>query len=68
MEGQIRDQAKAHNMTEDQVVRDVILASQPIKRFVDVTAIGDIVAFLCSPGADAITGIALPVDGGWTAR
>ena len=68
VEGQIRDQAKVHNMTEQQVVRDVILASQPNKRFVEVDAIGDIVAFLCSPGADAITGIALPGDGGWTAR
>ena len=68
VEGQIRDQAKVHQMTEDQVVRDVILASQPNKRFVEVDAIGDIVAFLCSSGADAITGIALPVDGGWTAR
>ena len=68
VQGQILDQAKVHNMTEDQVVRDVILASQPNKRFVEVGAIGDIVAFLCSPSADAITGIALPVDGGWTAR
>ena len=68
VEGQILDQAKVHSMTEEQVVRDVILASQPNKRFVEVDAIGDIVAFLCTSSADAITGIALPVDGGWTAR
>jgi 3-hydroxybutyrate dehydrogenase len=68
VEGQIRDQAKVHGMSEEQVVRDVILASQPNKRFVEVQAIGDIVTFLCSPAADAITGIALPVEGGWTAR
>ena len=49
-------------------VREVILASQPNKRFVESQAIGDIVLFLCSPAADAITGIALPVEGGWTAR
>ena len=68
VEGQIRDQAKAHGMSEDRVVREVILASQPNKRFVESQAIGDIVLFLCSPAADAITGIALPVEGGWTAR
>jgi 3-hydroxybutyrate dehydrogenase len=33
-----------------------------------VDAQGDIVTDLCSPAADAITGIALPVEGGWTAR
>jgi 3-hydroxybutyrate dehydrogenase len=68
VEGQIRDQAQAHNMPEDRVVREVILASQPNKRFVETRAIADLVLFLCSPAADAITGIALPVDGGWTAR
>jgi len=68
VEGQIRDQARVHGKTEDEVVRDVILASQPNKRFVEIDAIGDIVLFLCSPAADAITGAALPVDGGWTAR
>ncbi len=68
VEGQIADQAMVHHMSEEQVVRDVILASQPNKRFVQVDAIGALVLFLCSPAADAITGAALPVDGGWTAR
>ncbi len=68
VEGQIKDQARAHNMPEEQVVRDVILASQPNKRFVATSALADLVLFLCSSSADAITGTALPVDGGWTAR
>jgi 3-hydroxybutyrate dehydrogenase len=68
VEGQIRDQAKAHSMPEDQVVREVILASQPNKRFVSLEELGELTVFLCSPAAASITGIALPIDGGWTAR
>jgi 3-hydroxybutyrate dehydrogenase len=68
VEGQIQDQAKAHNMPEAQVIREVILASQPNKRFVDVKELGELVIFLCSEGAASITGIALPIEGGWTAR
>ena len=68
VEGQIADQAKAHNMSQEQVIREVILASQPNKRFVEVKELSDLVVFLCSPAAASITGIALPVEGGWTAR
>jgi 3-hydroxybutyrate dehydrogenase len=68
VEGQIKDQAKAHNMSEEQVVREVILASQPNKRFVEVAEIGELVLFLCSDAAGSMTGVALPLEGGWTAR
>jgi 3-hydroxybutyrate dehydrogenase len=68
VEGQIRDQAKVHGMSEDQVVREVILASQPNKRFVELEQLGALVVFLCSDNASSITGAALPIEGGWTAR
>jgi 3-hydroxybutyrate dehydrogenase len=68
VEGQIADLAKAHGMSEDEVVREVVLASQPNQRFVDVKEIGNLVVFLCSEGARSITGAALPVDGAWLAR
>ena len=68
VEGQIRDQAKVHQMTEEQVVREVILASQPNKRFVEVQELGELVVFLCSSGAASITGASIPMKGGWTAR
>jgi len=68
VDGQIKDQARVHDMSEQQVIRDVILASQPNKRFVELSELGELVCFLCSPAAASITGIALPVDGGWTAR
>ena len=68
VEGQIRDQARVHGMSEDQVVREVILASQPNKRFVTLEELGGLAVFLCSPAAASITGVALPIEGGWTAR
>jgi 3-hydroxybutyrate dehydrogenase len=68
VEGQIGEQAKANNMTEEQVVRDVILASQPTKKFVEVDDLGALAVFLAGEHAGSITGAALQVDGGWVAR
>jgi 3-hydroxybutyrate dehydrogenase len=68
VEGQIEDQAKVHKLSREQVIRDVILASQPNKRFVEVEELGALAVFLCSEAGRSITGAALPVDGGWTAR
>jgi len=68
VEKQIGEQAKAHGIPPEKVVTDILLASQPNKRFATVEEIGALTAFLCSPGANSITGAALPVDGGWTAH
>ena len=65
---QIDELAEAHHMTQEQVIRDVILASQPNKRFVEVRELAAMVLFLCSTAGASITGSALSVDGGWTAR
>jgi 3-hydroxybutyrate dehydrogenase len=68
VEAQIDDQAKAHGISREQVVRDVLLAQQPNKRFATVEELGALAVFLASDAAASITGIALPVDGGWTAH
>ncbi len=68
VEGQIEDQAKVHKLSHEQVIRDVILAAQPSKRFVEPEELGALAALLCSDAGRSITGAALPVDGGWTAR
>jgi 3-hydroxybutyrate dehydrogenase len=68
VEAQIDGQAKAHNIPRDKVIRDVLLAQQPNKRFATVEELGAVSVFLASDAAASITGIALPVDGGWTAH
>ncbi|MFO1143081.1 MAG: 3-hydroxybutyrate dehydrogenase [Amaricoccus sp.] len=67
VEKQIPDTARARGMTEDQVKRDVVLAAQWTKKFVTVEQLAGVALFLCSDIAENITGVALPVDGGWTA-
>ena len=68
VEAQIDGQAKAHGISREQVVHDVLLAQRPNKRFATVEELGRLTVFLASDAAASITGIALPVDGGWTAN
>jgi 3-hydroxybutyrate dehydrogenase len=68
VERQIRDQMKTHDMTKEEVVRDVLLEAQPTKEFVTVEQIAGLAVFLCSDAASQITGANLSIDGGWTAE
>ena len=68
VEAQIDGQAKSHGIPREQVIRDVLLAQQPNKRFATVEELGALSVFLASDAAASITGTALPVDGGWTAH
>lgn len=68
VEKQIADQAKAHQMSEKDVVSQVMLLKQAVKDFVPVEVLGQLAVFLASEGASTLTGTALPVDGGWNAQ
>jgi 3-hydroxybutyrate dehydrogenase len=68
VEKQIPDTARARGISEEQVVRDVLLAAQPTKRFVSVEQVAAFTAFLCGEDAASITGAVLPIEGGWTAH
>ena len=68
VEKQIPETAHARMLTEDQVIRDVLLKAQPTHKFVTIEEIGALAVFLCSSCAKSITGAALPIEGGWTAQ
>lgn len=68
VEDQIPATARERGLTEEQVVRDVLLHAQPTRQFVETGQVGALVAFLCQDAAASITGAALPMDGGWTAQ
>ncbi|WP_407050796.1 3-hydroxybutyrate dehydrogenase [Methyloraptor flagellatus] len=68
VEKQIPDTAKARGITEEEVVRDVLLAAQPTKRFVTVDEVAALALFLAGDEAGSITGAIIPIDGGWTAH
>lgn len=65
--GQVADTAKARGISEEDVVKNVLLRAQATKRFVEIEEVAALVHFLCSDQAKSITGSALTVDGGWTA-
>lgn len=65
---QVADQARAHGLSEEDVVRQVILAPQPTKQFVQPEEVAEMAAYLCSDWARSITGSTISIDGGWTAK
>jgi len=68
VEKQIPDTAKARGISQEEVIRDVLLAAQPTKRFVQVDEVAGLAAFLAGEHAASITGAIIPVDGGWTSH
>jgi 3-hydroxybutyrate dehydrogenase len=68
VENQIADQAKAHGLSEDEVVGEVMLAPAAVKRLIEPEEVAEAVAYLCSGAAASITGTSLALDGGWSAH
>ncbi|QIG97564.1 MULTISPECIES: 3-hydroxybutyrate dehydrogenase [unclassified Bradyrhizobium] len=65
---QINDIAAERGISQQDAARDMLAEKQPSLEFVSPAQLGGTVAFLCSGAADQITGTAISVDGGWTAR
>ncbi len=67
VEDQVAAQSRAHGVDESQVVDDILLARTPLKRLVEPAEVAAMVAYLCGPDAQSVTGSAFHLDGGWTA-
>ncbi len=68
VESQIAAQCKEHNMTEQQVIEQIMLAPMPQKAFIGVDEIAATALFLCQNATRHMTAQTLVLDGGWTAR
>jgi 3-hydroxybutyrate dehydrogenase len=68
VDNQIADQAKANRMSAEEVIEKVMLAPAAVKRLIEPAEVAACVAYLCSDAAGVITGSAMTMDLGWTAR
>lgn len=68
VEGQVDEQARLHGLSRERAISEVILASQPSQRFIEIEEIAALAVYLCGDQARSITGAAIAIDGGWTAR
>lgn len=55
------------NTSRDDALRQFMHGKQPTGRLIAPESVADLIAFLCGPGSEHITGAAFPIDGGWSA-
>ena len=58
--------AAERGVSKEQATRDYLVDRQPGGKFIPMENVAAMVALLCGPDSQGITGTALPVDGGWT--
>lgn len=68
VDNQIADQAKLNNMDEKEVIEKVMLKQAAIKRLIEPEEVAQLVAYLVSDAAGAVTGSSFNIDLGWTAH
>ncbi len=65
---QVADQARAHGITEEQVLDQVFLADTAVKRLVEPAEVGELAVWLAGAAGAMANGSSYTLDGGWTAR
>ena len=65
---QIEARAKEQGVPVEKAKNDLLREKQPMLQFTTPEEIGALAVFLASDAAATVTGIALPIDGGWVAQ
>lgn len=65
---QVDARAAANGVSDDEAKRQLLAEKQPSLQFTTPEQLGDLAAFLCTPTASNMQGMALNVDGGWVAQ
>lgn len=68
VENQIAAQAETRGLSPEEVIQQVMLEPAAVKRLIEPAEVAELVAYLCSDAGAVITGAALSIDLGWTAR
>ena len=68
VDAQIAAQARAHGLSEAEVIERIMLEPMPKKQFITVEEVAATIEFLAGHAARNITGQTMTIDGGWTAR
>ncbi len=68
VEKQMADQAKAHGISESEVLEKVMLTQNAIKRLIEPEEVASAAMYLCGDDAWSVTGSALMLDAGWLAH
>jgi len=68
VEGQVAAQARVHGLPASEIVGDVLLARNAVKRLIEPEDVARAVSYLCQPAAWTMTGSVLTMDAGWLAH
>jgi 3-hydroxybutyrate dehydrogenase len=68
VEAQVKDQARARGISEDEVIQQIMLAPMPKHAFITCEEVAAAAEYLMSPLARNVTGQKITIDGAWTAQ
>jgi len=68
VEKQVQAISDKEKIDYESAVHKLVSEKQPSNKFVAQEELGELCFFLAGAGARSITGVSLPIDGGWTAR
>jgi 3-hydroxybutyrate dehydrogenase len=68
VDAQIKDQAQARGIPEDQIIQQIMLRPMPKQAFITFEEVAAAAEYLMSAMARNVTGQTITIDGGWTAQ